>query len=244
MPDTFHKTCGAKKLKPGPKPRDPAITLRRKARARLLRIDPDMAVAVAPFVEATRAERAVAPGPVESTHAPPVRPPWPSYGYVGGPNVRTLQKHEHQFIRELAAPVDLEAKLAQATGYAPVRLSCREIDHVLTAFVADMRATVEERLATFTEAERMFRRDGAEAIAARLDRLRWEADGYIDRLSTARILLVQRLEDRERQERERACAMTEAIIGARARVVESRAASAPPRDSGPHSIAPWATRRR
>jgi hypothetical protein len=96
-----------------------------------------------------------------------------------------------------------------------------------------MRADVEERFAAFVEAEHQFRRDGESAITHRLGRLRLEIDAYIGRLNTAKTLVVLRAEDRER-----AYARTEAMIGHHARAIEARAASPPPQ-SGPYSIARW-----
>jgi hypothetical protein len=175
--------------------------------------------------------------PAKDAAAPNARPPWPRNGYVGGPRVRELEASERRFVRELnAAPVDLEAQLARAAGYEPLRLSCRELEHVLIAFVATMRADVEDRLAAFVEAEHQVRRDGESAIAHRLDRLRFEIDAYIGRLNTAKTLVVLRAEERERQERERAYAVAVGVVAGRDQRAEERRAASPLPQTGPHFI--------
>jgi hypothetical protein len=224
--------------KPGPKPRDPAIAERRKARAELMRSRPDLA-AVIPIV----VEKGAPPGRVAAQPPSPppsdARPCWPPDGYVGGPNVRWLEKAERTLIRQLSAPaINLEQALTNA---AAGKLSRWEVEQVLTAFVETMRRDVEEQAARLMEAEQGIRRDGAEAIAARCDRMRWEIDSYITRLNTAKTLVVLRAEDRERRDYERARAASEATVG---RYIDRAAlrADRPRPEERPHTIAPWLRR--
>jgi hypothetical protein len=148
---------------------------------------------------------------VESPLAPHEPPSWPRDGYRGGNQARRLEKAEHDFIRALAAPVDLEAKLLQATDYRPP--SAGEAEQVLTNLVQAAQQHVDERLAVFADAEATFRCDGVEACQMRLERLRFETDAYLGRLAAAKLMLVLRLEDRERRDYERAYAVSEATVG-------------------------------
>jgi hypothetical protein len=97
--------------------------------------------------------------------------------------------------------------------------------------------------AAFTQAEQTFRRDGEGACRIRLDRLRFQTDDYFTRLTTAKTLLVFRMEDRERQKHERAQAMNEAAFGHYLDRAEGEVHAAPAVDDWRlHSIAPWLRR--
>jgi hypothetical protein len=234
------RQCGPRPRRPdakkaGRKPRDPAVTLRRKAHAKLLSTDPSLAVTVPRFATAALSAPPPAAPPVESSEAPP----WPPDGYHGGDQARRLEKAERDFIRDLDKPVDLEAKLLQATDYT--RPSYRTAEALLTNLVQAAQQYVEERLAVFAEAEATFRCDGAEACQARLERLRFESDAYIRRLADAKLMLVLRLEDRERRDFEHAHAMSEAAISHLRDRAELRSA-APRQEERPSSIAPWLRR--
>jgi len=222
--------------KPGPKPRDPAIAMRRKLHARLLRTDPTMVAAVAPFAAPATA---VGASPVKDAPAPHVRPPWPPNGYRGSDDARRLEAHERRFVRKLVAADDLEAQLARAAGYQPLRLSHRELDAVLTSFVATMRTTVEAQFATFAAAEHELRRDGDDAIQVRLARLRFEIDAYIGGLTTAKTLLVLRAEQREQEEQRRAKEMSRQVMTAGLASGARRRGGPVEREPRPLSIAPW-----
>jgi hypothetical protein len=183
----------------------------------------------------TKAPRLPAP-------APNLPPPWPRDGYSGAADARRLEKAERDFIRELAAPVDLERMLMRATNYeALTTLSARDIEAALNAFVQRRRSYTEERLALFAQAEEAFRAADAQACRMRLDRLRFEIGDYLTRLTAAKTLLVLRLEKQEQQKHERAQAMTEAIVDPYIARAEARAA-APRDDWRPSSIAPWLPR--
>ena len=229
--------------KPGPKPRDPGSAERRKARAELMRTRPDLARNI-PILEGTPLVKKSAPHDspaLDRQPGPPQddRPPWPRNGYAGSLQSRDLEADERRFIRELAAPVDLEAKLMQATDYE--RVSCHQAEALLTAFVQGRQQYVGERLAVFADAEAMFRSDGAEDCRMRLERLRFEADAYLGRLAAAKLVLVLRLEERERRDHERAYAMTEAATGHLRDRAELRS-SQPRQEERPRSIAPWLRR--
>jgi hypothetical protein len=230
--------------RPGPKPRDPELTKRRKAHARLLRgADPEMATTVQSFaapLHGAAPKPAAAPPKPAPTPAPDLPPPWPRSGYAGSLDARCLEKQERGFVRDCNTRIDLETQLLQAADYKMP--PGREANQVLTAFVRERQQHVEERLALFVQAEEMFRRDGDEASRMRLARLRWEAGAYLGRLAAAKTLLVLRLEERERRDYERAYTMTETLVGDLARRAELRALR--PREQGerPSSIAPWLRR--
>jgi adenosylcobinamide amidohydrolase len=60
------------------------------------------------------------------------------------------------------------------------------------------------QLATFAQAEERFQPHDPSACSQRLDRLRFEADDYLTRLTAAKTVLVLRMEANERQKIERA----------------------------------------
>jgi hypothetical protein len=196
--------------KPGPKPNPGKV--QREARAYLLRTRPDLAAAIPS-----------APAPLESVPAsnalpaptPNTPPPWPRDGYRGSDAAGRLEKSAREFIRELATPINLETMLAQR-GRLLSQLSRYETEQLLTVFVETMRREVEQRLDELAAAEAEFRRpDDIDATRQRLDRLRWEAGNYVERLKTERAILIVAAENRERQAQERAAAITERIVHGR-----------------------------
>jgi len=164
------------------------------------------------------------------------RPPWPADGYRGGNDARRLEARERGFIRELDAPLDLETLLLVRTSKPLSQLSSGDVTLALTTFVETMRREVGVELAYFARAEAAWRRpdDGA-PIRARLARLRWEADAYIDRLETETILLVMRFEERERERHAKTMAVTEQVARA-GRIAGSRLAGTP------HEVDIWGKR--
>jgi hypothetical protein len=237
------KTAADGARKPGPKPKyDPALAGRRKLRSRLLRgADADLAATI-PIVEPAPVVPRATPrkSPQVQAQVPDAPPPWPADGYAGTVQARELEKAERNFITALAAPIDLDRLLDRATGYAPRSgLSARDVDAALTAFCSHMRQFTDERLATFAQAEEMFR--AGEAVRAqarfadagacqmRLARLRHEADDYLTRLAAAKTLLTLRMEASERAKIERAAAFTERAIGHHIEKAQAQAEGRRPR---------------
>jgi hypothetical protein len=157
-----------------------------------------------------------------AARAPQV-PEWPRDGYAGSDDARRLEASEREFIRELAAPLDLEMQLLR-TGRSLSRLSRYETEQLLTVFVETMRREVEHHLDELAAAEAEFRRpDDAGATAMRLARLRFEADAYLNRLGTERAILIVAAEDRERQAQARGADVSERIVHGRDLAAEQRA---------------------
>jgi hypothetical protein len=157
-------------------------------------------------------------------------PEWPRDGYHSSADARRLEAREREFIRSLAAPINLELELAR-TGSHLASLSARETEQVVTAFVQAEQQRVAQCLDHLTKSEAFWRRpnDGA-ASQQRLARLQWEADDYLARLRTQRLVLVLQAADRERQSREAALELTERIIAGRDQAWDERAASPRPRE--------------
>jgi hypothetical protein len=200
--------------------------MRRKLHARLLRSDPDMVAAVAPFVVPLRSVEGPGappePVPMEAP-APNERPNWPRNGYAGGPDARRLEKHERTFISELAAPLNLENMLITRTGKFLSSLSTVDVEQAATAFMEAMRRDVEQHLDFFTRAEAAWRPPDDSASAMRLARLRWEIDDYLKRLGTETAVLTLAAQDRERASLKRAMAVSETIVNGRDAAAERRA---------------------
>jgi hypothetical protein len=181
--------------KPGPKPRrDPAASERRKGRAALFRTDPALAATIPVLLAAPGPKPSPAPEP-PSLLPSITRPPWPRGGYTGGLDARRTEKDEREFMQELSRPLRLD------------HLSLADLDRLIAA----ERSRLGQLLANYRSQEQLHRRDGADAIAARLDRLEWEISGYLDRLGIARSLVAARAERHAAEERERAGVLTAAV---------------------------------